>query len=64
VKRLRVELTGECFYLRLIDDVRSADEALAQMQIIEIEPLSDVCVSASAMPHLQERDASLQARTV
>jgi hypothetical protein len=35
VKRLRVELTCKCFYLRLVNDVRSAGETLPHMQILE-----------------------------
>jgi hypothetical protein len=37
VKRLRIELTRKCFYLGRVDDMRSACEALAHNQIVEIE---------------------------
>jgi len=37
VKRLRIELTGKCFDLLLINDVGSARKALADVEIIEIE---------------------------
>jgi hypothetical protein len=36
-KRLRVELTGEGPYLAFIDVMRSAGEALAHTQIVEIK---------------------------
>ena len=48
VKRLRIELTRKCFYLARIDDIRSACEALAHNQIVEIELLSEVCMSVWA----------------
>jgi len=37
VKRLRIELTRKCFYFGRVDDTRSACEALAHNQIVEIK---------------------------
>jgi hypothetical protein len=39
VEGLRIELTGKCFYLLLIDDVGPARKALPDLEIIEIEPV-------------------------
>ena len=36
---LRIELTGKCFYLLLIDDVGPARKALPDLEIIEINPV-------------------------
>ena len=37
--KLRIELLGKGFDLRLVDDERSTGEALAHKEIVEIEPL-------------------------
>jgi hypothetical protein len=64
VEGLRIELTGKCFYLLLIDDVRSARKALPDLEIIEIEPvivpefLHGLCLRAlqvSAKPSVFEK---------
>jgi len=39
VEGLRIELTGKCFDLLLINDVGSARKALPDVEIIEIEPI-------------------------
>jgi hypothetical protein len=39
VEGLRIELTGKCFDLLLIDDVGSARKPLPDLEIIEIEPV-------------------------
>src|SRR5262245_6169663 len=46
---LRIELRGEGFDLSYVDDMRSAGEALADMQIVEIEP--PVCGSRVGFGH-------------
>jgi hypothetical protein len=39
VEGLRIELTGKCFDLLLINDVGSARKALPDVEVIEIEPI-------------------------
>jgi hypothetical protein len=39
VEGLRIELTGKCFDLLLINDVGSACEVLPDVEIVEIEPI-------------------------
>ena len=39
VEGLRIELTGKCFDLFLVEDVGSARKALPDLKIIEIEPV-------------------------
>jgi hypothetical protein len=40
VEGLRIELTGKCFDLLLINNVGSARKALSNLEIIEIEPIA------------------------